>query len=91
MATKVVKLIYNVQRMKRALMQCGQRKSRSECASMQSEPGIPSLSKYTTISIHSVSGNEGPDQPAQMHRLIRACVIRVLQKRSFRAITSYIG
>ena len=33
-----------------------------------------------------VADNEGPDQPAQMRRLIRACVVRKLHKGRFRAL-----
>ena len=34
---------------------CGQCRSRSACASMQSDLGIPCSSTYTTVSIDSVS------------------------------------
>ena len=32
------------------------------------------------------AGNESPDQPAQMRRLIRACVVRELHKGCFHAL-----
>ena len=49
---------------------------------MQSDLSILYLAKYTTVSIDSVSGNEGPEQPALM---IWACVVRKLHKGPFRA------
>ena len=39
-------------------------------------------------SIESGGGNEGPDQPALMRRLIWACVVRKLHKGPFRVLRS---
>ena len=48
--------------------------------------GILCSSTYTTISINSVSRQQGPDQPAQLHRLIWACIVPNLHKGSFHVL-----
>ena len=65
---------------------CGQGRSRSMCAFLQSDLSILCLSTYTVVSIDSVSGQRSPEQPAQMRRLIRTCVVRKLNKGHFRAL-----
>ena len=62
---------------KKALMPYANSKRRSACASVQSALSIFSLTAV---------GNEGPDQPAQMCRLIWACNIHRLHKGPFRVL-----
>ena len=37
-------------------------------------------------SLYFYLGNEGPDQPVHIHRLIKACVVRILNKGPFHAL-----
>ena len=62
---------------------CEQQRSRSACASMQSDLSILCWSTYTIVSIDSVRANAGPDQPAQICRLIRTCIVGKLIKGPF--------
>ena len=56
------------------------------CLARRSEKKIICSSTYTTVSIDSEADNKGPDQPARMHRLIRACVVRELHKDPFHVL-----
>ena len=57
---------------------------------MQSDLDIFCSATYTSAAIDSEAGNEGPDQPALMRWLIKACVVRKLHKDAFRALSIYI-
>ena len=63
-----------------------QHRSRLGCTSLQSDLNILCLSTYTTVSIDSEADNKGQDQPAQMRRLIRACVVCSLHKGPFHVL-----
>ena len=61
---------------------CEQLESRWACASMQTDLDILCwrILQYPLI---LKKDNEGPDQPAQMRRLIRACIAHKLHKDPF--------
>ena len=63
---------------------CEQRRSKSACACIQSDLDILCLSTSTSVSVDSE--NEGPDQPAQICRLIRASIVCQLHKGPFSAL-----
>ena len=94
MQGKGLYIIYVVQGGERALSPYVNSENPDECAYhavsiMQSDLDILCSLTYTTVSIDSVSNNAGPDQPAQMCRLIRTCIVCKLHKGPFCALYLY--
>ena len=94
----MTKELYDVQRGKKDLMPY----ANSECPDEHAPPysliwtfyvlDVLRSSTYTTISNHSVSQQQGPDQTARMRRLIRDFVIGKLPKGIFRVLhINYYG
>ena len=78
---------YGAQRGKKALMPCANSEGPTvrahPCSLIWTFPVRRHILQYLLILSAS---NEGPDQPARMRRLIRACVARKLHKGPFRSL-----